>query len=424
MGYPQLFPAIISLPYVFMGQAEIQFFSYAVALVCPPRAMLAAFSLYDRGYPGPALAAALVMFLWPMRRYYLNVGFVDAPVMTLGFLSLCALVWSAGERGRDTEKFITLSVVLAAAAAAAKQAGLLLLIFLPLMIGEFRRYSGLKPVRGMGRLAVNLLAALVIALPWHVYTQYQIQVGECHSVTPYVTEGIHQGRNLLERLIVAMRRWPTIFIFAALALPGLSSPGHRSVSAFALLGSLVWALWFSYDSRNVYLFIPFAAFSLGLTLQRVVRWRRFEFSLRTTMVKSLALVVSGLLLVAALVWSSPIEQRLMARQKEKLLELEGRKELNSLIVELAMDERAVFITDAALLPFVDKSLPPKIIMFDPRHRNLSEAGAELRALLAGLAGKKIYLYFELEFVRPLLAVTGGNVTLLGGDWYWLYQYSE
>lgn len=361
-NYPQLLPISESISYVLMDSTEIQFFSYAVGLLYLPLSISFLYSLYDQGrYGAGLLLTALGVFIWFLK-YTPQIGCADFPVLSLGLFSLCAFLhWRDAASQADAAAALALALIFAAGAAVMKQAGLVWLAILPFAFMECKSSPGRNlPAGTFVKWTVGLICLFV--LPWYAYVRYHIWQGDMSSEISWVTQGIHQGRGYFERILLAARGTPEIFIMAAAAFAGLFVRGLRAISFMGLLYTLIWAAFFSYSSRNAALGIPFLLFSAGSSCEQLFFsplkriWGACAFSLKRFAV---GMAIFCMAIVFACAYFSPqINAYLTMRQEKKLFDI-GEPAVNQALLA-AMKRRALpVVTNYQLisyLPGVDKDI--------------------------------------------------------------------
>lgn len=199
------------------------------------------YSLYDQGrYGAGLLLTALGVFIWFLK-YTPQIGCADFPVLSLGLFSLCAFLhWRDAASQADAAAALALALIFAAGAAVMKQAGLVWLAILPFAFMECKSSPGRSlPAGTFVKWAVGLICLFV--LPWYAYVRSHIWQGDMSSEISWVTQGIHQGRGYFERILLAARGTPEIFIMAAAAFAGFFVRGLRAISFMGLLYTLIWA---------------------------------------------------------------------------------------------------------------------------------------------------------------------------------------
>jgi hypothetical protein len=277
--YPQLLPTNLSLSYVFIQDSSIWFFAKGWLFLFCLFLLVAMCDLAgETGNSGYALGAIFtyVLLVCILRFRYLSSGYADVPVAFLAYAGVYALLLARGAADAKTQtKYVFLGAVLCAGAALTKQAGLLIAVVYPLL-------AWLLVYRAVGPRAVPsragwtrwlFLAAVLVTLiaPWYLYKQLAMLHGDETRLTGYLLHDIHEGRNLLQRLIHAGG-----LLRGALTLPGLVALLLAMVFAFrdysqrwlvlvaAAPLALAWALGFSYDLRNLALAIPLAGAAAGV----------------------------------------------------------------------------------------------------------------------------------------------------------------
>jgi hypothetical protein len=114
------------------------------------------------------------------------------------------------------------------------------------------------------------LGALIVA-PWYVYTVIQIRAGHYTSNIQYVTQDIYGGLSYSERFVTALRSldsYAYIFIFLLLALVVFDNAYRWLVVTIILPYTVLWAVFLSYEHRNLAIAFPLAGVAAGVGLQR------------------------------------------------------------------------------------------------------------------------------------------------------------
>ena len=274
--YPQLLPCNLSLTYVFIQDNSIWFFAKGLMFLFCLFLLLGMFDLYRQtGKVGYALGVLVTygLFVALLRFRFINSGYADMPVATLAFAGVYALLLARGATTTAAQwKYIFIGGVICAGAALTKQAGLFIaavyLLLAWLLVERARRWAPML-----------LLAALMLAMitPWYVYKQIAISRGQEHTLTAYLLNDIHAGRNLWQRLIhaggllrEALSLPGMLLVAAAVAFAMRDGVQRRLVLLVAIPFSLVWALGFSYDLRNIALAVPLVGAAAGIGVVRVV----------------------------------------------------------------------------------------------------------------------------------------------------------
>lgn len=281
-GYPQLVPVTWSGFYVWMGTDRAEFAARALMAAFP---LLVTAVLVDAGLRSGRAAPWLAAALWPLvlQAFFADVidsGYVDVPVTFFLLLTASLLAWVAlGQL--PAESGLVAAAVAAAAAVLTKQAGWFVLAFAAMFVG-FARHQALW------RRSLALRAALiglVLALPSIAASWWVLASGREPGNFTYVTSTIYGGENLPARLVRAtvvtlgsrVEAWMPLGLVAAVvallaALACRERPGRWLWLGVVLPYYLCWALFFSYDLRNLLPAIPFLCLGLGIGFETLGRW--------------------------------------------------------------------------------------------------------------------------------------------------------
>jgi len=194
--------------------------------------------------------------------------------------------------------------VFAGGATVTKQAGVYLLVLYPLLayllvLRGRRDWTRRERTR---TILLSLGIALLLCVPWYVYKQVQIVQGIDQNNVEYVTSGIYHGASMIERFTHAFQSLDKYVFLLALMIPALfllESTYRWLVILLVIPFSLVWAGYFSYDTRNLALIFPIWGLAAGLCLERLFKIG-FDLSLRLK-IDHLKVYVGAFLLLLALV---------------------------------------------------------------------------------------------------------------------------
>jgi 4-amino-4-deoxy-L-arabinose transferase-like glycosyltransferase len=392
--------------------------------------MLLPIILYKKNLYGPALFTSIVLFLWPIQKFSHYAGYADLPVLTISFLSLTIIILSLFEDKRSSIIMIFLSFVIAGAAAATKQAGLLLLPFMPFFILELNKLVNIKLENKFKLIFIGCLLYLFFALPWYLYNIYLIYTEQTNSIVPIVTVEIHEGRNLYQRLLLSISHWPGIFVMFLLAIPGLFIRGNKFISLFGIIYIIIWSLFFSYDTRNSYLAIPFLTFSIGLTCQflNINNYYNIFIKLFVNICqiykKYTYIIVSILLIIFICIIalnSNKINNYIYQRQNRKILYLNGHKNDNSYIVKLANNPDVVFISNENFLKYLKKDIIKNIIHFNFNSNNFINNKEILKNIIDNNKNKIIYFVISKNTNIEKFKNEIENIKLIYNGHYIVYK---
>ena len=303
--YPQLLPANWSLTYVMINDIHVQFFAKAII----PLFLLSILLLFfDLGLNWKSMGAFIGLILTRLiiKKFtgdYIAEGYADIPMACMAFLSVYALIKVKGQTDPLVQKKgVFLGMVFAGGAAVTKQAGIYLLVLYPLLayllvLRNGREWARREKTR---TLLLSLGIALLLCVPWYVYKQVQIAQGLDQNNIEYVTSGIYHGASMVERFTHAFQFLDKYIFILALMIPALfllESAYRWLVILLVIPFSLVWAEYFSYDTRNLALIFPFWGLAAGLCLEKLIKMA-VDLALRLKFDRLKAYVGVALLLLA------------------------------------------------------------------------------------------------------------------------------
>ncbi len=274
--YPQLVPINWSLLYVIQGNAALQLFAKAMMSIFVFLILLLMTGYgFDARMPGFFVGVVLTQLMF--KKFvgeFISAGYVDLPVTFFGFLAVYALL--KARRLTDTPQrlpFVQLALVFAAGAAVTKQAGVYILLVTPLLGYLLLRKPGQPPRENplWKPAAAALGIALLIALPWYLFKLVSIQLGTDVSNVTYLTSEIYNGAGVMTRLVDSahlLEKYAFVLLFLIPAFFVLESDLRWVVLLVVLPFTLIWAIYFSYDTRNLALALPFIGGCAGVGLQR------------------------------------------------------------------------------------------------------------------------------------------------------------
>ena len=286
--YPQTIPTNWSMMYHFVGSGDIQPFAKIMMNVFPFAVLVGFYDLYKNLKSEAFLAASgfsgfLVLSIVGI---FLGTGYVDVSITFYCFIIFYSLLLTY--RGfLPLSSGLILSTALLATAVLIKQGGLYMIFpFIIASIIIFLKHHQ-EPVNRKRLIAIMFASYTVLALPYYIYKEIQMNKGVEKSEVSWVTQDIYAGKTKLQRLEDAsvgfrdtvtditlinslpesMRAVTKLAFFSILILlSGLSfaNPLGRFVMLFIVIPYyLIWGLFFSYDLRNVSLLIGFWGFALG-----------------------------------------------------------------------------------------------------------------------------------------------------------------
>ena len=344
--YPQLLPSNWSVTYVFIGTATVQLFAKMTAALFPFTILLAVADLGLRSRNlGLILAVSTTgaLLLWFMGDL-IDSGYADIPVACMAFASVYMLVLAkdaASDRERHKRLFI--GAVLCAGAALTKQPALYLAAVYPLLsfvlvLNESKSSSLKEKAKAVG-LLYALLAALIA--PWYVFASILMMKGlDNGSVLPTIIGSlVHGGRNIVERFMFAISsieaRLGRILFYLVIPLGLFYGSLHRTwqwlLIAVVVPWFFVWALLFSYDTRNLALVIPLVGVAAGIGLYDTLRG--YLAKLIASVMKGDWKAIALLLLIAATILTFRYPGDTLVRHQLELQKGIGNQVVNRALYE-------------------------------------------------------------------------------------------
>src|SRR3990172_7983281 len=104
--------------------------------------------------------------------------------------------------------------------------------------------------------------------------EYQILVGINSSNIKYVTEGIYAGQTLAERFVAAfasLGNYRYLFVFAFISILVLDNRFRAIVLLLIFPFSILWALFLSYEARNLVIVFPLLSMTTGVAVEEWLR---------------------------------------------------------------------------------------------------------------------------------------------------------
>jgi hypothetical protein len=208
-------------------------------------------------------------------------GYVDSSVAFFALSSVACLLIS--DKGDDQSKstYIYLGAIFAAGAAITKQAGLWVVLVYPFLLSFA---SNKKENRGYiySYIPGILVIYALIVFPWYGYKEYQIRTSKDESEIGPVTSLVGQDKSWIQRLDYALTEIQTrltyqsisgkaiVTLLSFLMLFAWSDKLYRAFLGLIIIPfTLLWALYFSYDTRNLNLVVPFVGLTAGIGLQNM-----------------------------------------------------------------------------------------------------------------------------------------------------------
>lgn len=319
--YPQLIPVSYSLAYKFIGTTAIKFFGKSVMPLFTLSIILMLFDLGRRhrsfGYMfGGAFAFYTInLFLGQ----YIPDGYVDIPVACFSFMAIYTLLCAKNIRNKDELKSTLLLGSLATAAAAVtKQTGLYVMAIYPVFayLWVLQERKAFRLSEAFRLLASHFFLAVVLVAPWYILMQYRIAIGVNNSNIDYVITEIYGGQSLPERFAAALaslNHYVWFFVFALVSLIVLNVEFRQLAVLVIFPFSMLWALYLSYEHRNLAVALPPLAMTIGVALESWVARIR-DIRVGKVMLYALGPAVILIVGLAAIIFSN---ENLLTRQIEE-----------------------------------------------------------------------------------------------------------
>ena len=307
--YPLLIPANWSLTYVITGTT----WQFLPRAIMPGFLILMVLTQLLMGlrHRNSAYSIAGIIFSFVFTKFRWTDGFVDLPV---AFFSWAAIfcVMQATEQGIPRDKanrLVLLGTLFALGSGVTKQSGLFMVVSYPLVLLLLDPQNTIVPKDRVLRFIITyVLLAVAIDAPFYVFAEYNIAHSKNSSEIAYVIGNLslHSGRTYLARIVPSLRDYAGLFrgayFFLPLSCAVIYACWHRAQRVLALTIFLpywlLWAVLFSYDTRNAALSVPIFAMLAGDGMDRLIAKLKTAPQLKKGLrsrTKYAALVICGVL---------------------------------------------------------------------------------------------------------------------------------
>lgn len=276
--YPQLLSANWSLSYVLAGSTSVQFFAKAIQ---PLFFLVTLLLMLKMGWSVKSWGVlfGLLIFRYMVKKFlgeYIAEGYADIATMALSFLAFYSLYEAHQTSQRSMLRiYLFLSAASAAAAALTKQAGGFTLLVLPLLVVLVPFGQTSVSMKEKWSLAAQLFGiGLILAGPWYLYKAVEVWMGLDETNVVYLTSELHDQVPPLMRILPALGDLGKYGLVVGLAAMGALILPRFMRWATLLMGLgylIVWAVFFSYDIRNISTALPFLALGAGLAVEKIVK---------------------------------------------------------------------------------------------------------------------------------------------------------
>ncbi len=263
-NYPQLVPMVWSLMYHWIGTSEIELFVRPWMAIFFFMALLTFLAWGKREFPYQRLVSLIVLSLLYRKvitSHEISSGYVD---VAISFFYLQSFFWLYRWLSEvSTKKKKSYAIMLGMSifcACHTKQSGLLLLLMIPSLVWRDLTEKGQKLIWPVPRIRGLVIFYLLACLSWYLFSQYRIQVQGASSEVSYLLYTIHGSRTLWQRgahaLGVLSERTGMhsglVFLFLLIPLLRLRHFVDRYLILICYLPyTLIWAMVYSYDPRNL-----------------------------------------------------------------------------------------------------------------------------------------------------------------------------
>lgn len=275
-SYPQLVPANWSISYVLQGANPVQFFNTLI----PPLFFLWIFlMLFDLGFQkketGFFFAAIIARYMMKklMGDQIFN-GYMDVPAASMVLLSLYAILKGSNRSGKDQQQSIALSLVFASEAAVTKQSGLIALIIVPILIHRWLKAAEQQIPRKQ-KIGLMVICAGIV-LPWY-FGGMIYWVKNPGTNSQIVDQGIVQFNQRYEwshkfyLIRQSLGKYFYVFLISLIGLPFVPKKYRLPFFLASWPIVILWALFFTYDTRNLAAALPPLAILCGFALDGLIQ---------------------------------------------------------------------------------------------------------------------------------------------------------
>ncbi len=339
--YPQLLPANWSVSYVLQGGEAVQFFN---TLLPPLFFLMIQLMLFDLGFQrrecGFFFAAVIARFMMKkLMGDQLFDGYMDVPAAAMCLLCFYFLLKSENRDIRDQKAAVILSVLSAAGAAVTKQSGFAALVVVSLAV-RILCSDGLKTLSGKQKLLL-FGVVLAIVLPWYLHCFLYDTRGEAREVIAQGIVDYNESYDIRHRLRLAvdtLGKYGVCFLVALFGLPFVRKQYRLIFSLMVWPLTVIWAVSYSYDARNLGPVLPFVSMLCGLALAGLgsfvmrVLMRIHADNIRAVVLGAAVLAVIMLLLVRLYP-----DEKLREDQRVKQRALFGERLNNELLYSVLGD---------------------------------------------------------------------------------------
>ena len=404
--YPQLLPANWSISYVLMQNAGVQCFAKAIMPLFSIAVLLLFLDLaLNKKKPVYllALVSCGILLGYLYEPSFIVSGYMDIAVSFLAFLSFHA-IHSGPRDTTGSLRFpnLWLAIIFASGAAVTKQSGLFILAVILVWVSKnlYKNRKTTSNKRITGKVLLLLFTVIIIAASWYIIKEIHIARGLDRSEIAMV-QGVQRHNSYPERLANAFNQLTTLrnpklkplvaagifFVFL-----GVFHKKSWTVTLFIVIPySLIWGIFFSYDTRNLAFVLPFIAFSAAFGLAFLKSLFKGWSKIPPWKIPLVPVIIAVLLVLTVLNFTILKKGTLIQHQTHLRMKI-GNARLNDLLYRYHREEgiKGKIATDYPYLEY----LPGLGQFYLPRR---SRINMEFLDYLESEKGKQIY-YFLMPMI--------------------------
>ena len=318
--YPQLLPALYSLTYQFMGSVAVELFAKLVAAFFPIMLLLTFLRVASLHKNNSSLyLLGMLMFWFAFSRMIGSSsafnGYADLPLAYFVLVSIYIfnLAWVGVRTNQTNSNFnlLLLCAVVIAGGAITKHSALYLAAIMPLVwYFHFRDRVNLR------QIVIAYIVMLLVAGHWFIYKQSQIYMGADSSNLQALSEIVVMPWYAKLWHGVTMISSKISWLWIPLLIAGVLTPLGRAHAVWIFVPYfLLWALFASYDYRNLILALPSFSYILASGMMKLHEYfHRTALSARIYRGVSIAAVFSLVAVILFMLSSPKIGTELVALQ--------------------------------------------------------------------------------------------------------------
>jgi hypothetical protein len=308
--YPQLIPTNWALIYVLTKSTNVQLFAKAIMPLFLFSILLLTIALgLKQRNPGFFLGCLIAYFV--IKHFlgeYIADGYLDIPVAAMSFATIATLFWARQSKEKDTVRIIFLGAILAGGTAVTKHTGLYILAAFPILAYLLIIRRSFQPVssKTLKLLIMIVLISIIIASPWYIYKEINFMSGKNETEAGIYQLLTFSNTTILQRMqniSIQLGKYLALYFILLFSIFFIEKD-YRWIALIVILPfSVIWALFLSYDTRNLAIALPFLSVICGIGLVSVIDWmyrkvfRRFFERIH---------VLSIVILITLLLMASPI----------------------------------------------------------------------------------------------------------------------